>query len=43
MPGHRSCRDEPVLMVADADDYQYVIPNWMTDPDAAEWNIPDVP
>ena len=40
---HRSHRGEPVLMVADADGRRYLIPRWMTDPQAAEWFIRDVP
>ena len=39
----RSHRGEPVLMVADADGRRYLIPRWMTDPQAAEWTIRDVP
>ena len=30
-------------MVADSDGRRYVIPRWTTDPEAAEWNIRDVP
>ena len=30
-------------MVADSDGRRYTIPRWMTDPEAAEWNIRDVP
>ncbi len=43
MLGHRSHRGEPVLMVANSDGRRYVISRWMTDPEAAEWNIRDVP
>jgi len=41
--GHRSHRGEPMLMVADEDGCRFVIPCWMTDPDAAEWTVRDVP
>ena len=41
--GHRSHRGEPVLMVGCTDGRRYIIPRWITDPEAAEWNLRDVP
>ena len=41
--GHRTHRGDPVLMVADSDGRRFTIPSWMTDPEAAEWTIRDVP
>ena len=41
--GHRSHRGEPVVVVAGLAGRRYAIPRWMTDPEAAERNIRDVP
>ena len=41
--GHRSCRGEPILVVAAPDGRRYHLPQWMTAPEAAQWTLRDVP